>query len=278
MKIDLHIHTRYSDGGKTRRELIDLCKENKLDLIAITDHNNYMVDNTKYDSIKIIRGMEVDTRYKGKIFHMLIYNFDINSKEFKNYKRNNRRYDIKKFREKVKQLEEKYNIKIPEKELNKFIRNNNYFDKTRLNELLVATGFSETPRDAYYQYTNCFEDTKRYNISMKKLFELEKDANAVISLAHPLHYIISMDEMKKIILDLKEKCNLRCIEAINNHQTKEEEKELVKFCKKNNLYISSGSDVHYKFGTVEKKVVGTVAGRSITEKDTTILQIIGDIK
>lgn len=278
MKIDLHMHTRYSDGGKTRIELIDLCRENKIDLISITDHNNFLVDNTKYDDIKIMRGMEVDTRYKDKTFHMLIYNFDLNSKELKKYKRNNRRYEIKNFREIVKQLEEKYNIKIPNKELNKFIRNNNYFDKTRLNELLVETSFSETPKDAYYQYTNCFEDNKRYNISMEKLFELEKDANAVVSLAHPLHYNISMDEMKKIILDLKEKYNLRCVEAINNRQTIEEEKELVKFCKKNNLYISSGSDAHYKFGAIEKKVVGTIAGRNITEKDATIFQIIGDIK
>ena len=105
MKIDLHMHTRYSDGGKTRIELIDLCRENKIDLISITDHNNFLVDDIKYDDIKIMRGMEVDTRYKDKTFHMLIYNFDLNSKELKKYKRNNRRYDIKNFREIVKQLE-----------------------------------------------------------------------------------------------------------------------------------------------------------------------------
>ena len=56
-----------------------------------------------------------------------------------------------------------------------------------------------------------------------------------------------MDEMKKIILDLKEKYNLRCVEAINNRQTIEEEKELVKFCKKNNfITVSKDKEDKYK--------------------------------
>lgn len=40
MRIDLHLHSRYShDGQNTLRELIDRCAECGLDRIALTDHN-----------------------------------------------------------------------------------------------------------------------------------------------------------------------------------------------------------------------------------------------
>lgn len=42
MKIDLHIHTNFSDGQPTYKEVIDKAKELEMDCIAITDHfDNY---------------------------------------------------------------------------------------------------------------------------------------------------------------------------------------------------------------------------------------------
>ncbi|MBP1744896.1 MAG: phosphatase, partial [Firmicutes bacterium] len=38
-KGDFHIHTRYSDGKYSPREVIDFAKKSNLDIIAITDHD-----------------------------------------------------------------------------------------------------------------------------------------------------------------------------------------------------------------------------------------------
>lgn len=37
--VDLHMHTVYSDGDKTVKEVLSLCEAKKLEYISITDHN-----------------------------------------------------------------------------------------------------------------------------------------------------------------------------------------------------------------------------------------------
>ncbi|MBN2222893.1 MAG: PHP domain-containing protein, partial [Vallitaleaceae bacterium] len=39
MKADLHLHTHYSDGSDTPREIFRLARKNEVRLISITDHD-----------------------------------------------------------------------------------------------------------------------------------------------------------------------------------------------------------------------------------------------
>ena len=42
MKIDLHVHTIYSDGEKTPLEILEMCNKNNISTVAITDHGNIL--------------------------------------------------------------------------------------------------------------------------------------------------------------------------------------------------------------------------------------------
>lgn len=278
MNVDFHIHTRYSDGGKTPEEIIELCKANNIGYISITDHNTFCFYDKNKNSdyrLKIIRGMEVEVEYQKNItFHMLLYNYDLNSKLLKEYYNKNRRYEIYHFNQKVKECEKKFNIKIDKNIKRRFIRNNNYFDRVRLNNLLVECNFVKNPVDAYNIYTKNIKEDKRFKISINDFFKLEKDSNGIASLAHPLKYNMSLKEIEKTILELKRKYNLRVVEAINNRQTLDDEKELIKFCKNNGIYISCGSDCHYKFGEIHNKNVGIILNRRIDEKEVTFLELV----
>ena len=277
MNVDFHIHTRYSDGGKSIDEIVDLCKMNNITYISITDHNTYHIyEENKDYGIKILKGMEVDVLYKDITLHMLLYNFDLKSKLLKDFYDKNRAYEIYHFNEKIKICEELFNIKIDEKIKNRFIDNNNYFDRVRLNNLLVECGLANDPEEAFYKYTKEIEENIRYKMNIDDFFELEKDSKAVASLAHPLRYNMSLKEIEDIILELKNKYNLRVVEAINNRQTIDDEKELIKFCNDNNLYISCGSDSHYKIGEVNNKNVGIILGRKVDEKEATFLELFMD--
>ena len=277
MNVDFHIHTRYSDGGKSIDEIVDLCKMNNITYISITDHNTYHIyEENKDYGIKILKGMEVDVLYKDITLHMLLYNFDLKSKLLKDFYDKNRAYEIYHFNEKIKICEELFNIKTDENIKNRFIDNNNYFDRVRLNNLLVECGLANDPEEAFYKYTKEIEENKRYKMNIDDFFELEKDSKAVASLAHPLRYNMSLKEIEDIILELKNKYNLRVVEAINNRQTIDDEKELIKFCNDNNLYISCGSDSHYKIGEVNNKNVGIILGRKVDEKEATFLELFMD--
>ena len=205
---------------------------------------------------------------------MLLYNFDFNSKLLKKYYKKNRQHEIYLFNKNIKYLEKKYNILIDKNIKRNFIRNNNYFDRVRLNNFLVDLGLCNNPKEAFNKYTKELKRTKRMSITMEELFMLANDSNGIVSLAHPLKYNISFEKMKEIILELKNTYNLKVIEAINNHQTLDEEKELIKFCKENGLLISAGSDAHYKLGMPADKVVGKVLGRNINECELTFLILL----
>ena len=278
MNVDFHIHTSYSDGGKTPKEIIELCKKSNIGYISITDHNTFRFHKENVDKdyrLKIIRGMEVEVEYdKNTTLHILLYNYDLNSKLLKQYYKKNRAYEIYHFNKKVKLCEKLFNIKIGKNIKRRFIRNNNYFDRVRLNNLLTECKFAKDPESAFYKYTKDIKETKRYKINIKDFFELEKDSKGIASLAHPLRYKMNLKEIEDVILNLKKKYNLRVVEAINNRQTLEEERELIKFCKDNKLYISCGSDSHYKIGETSDKNIGIVLNRKIDEKEATFLELL----
>ncbi len=80
-KIDLHVHTKFSDGLMSPKEVLDLAKENDVAVLSITDHDtldgyrNALKYIDDYD-ITLIPGVEVSSSYKGKDVHILGYNID----------------------------------------------------------------------------------------------------------------------------------------------------------------------------------------------------------
>ena len=52
MKIDLHIHTTYSDGAFSPEQVVDTALECNLDVIALTDHDNILSHKIANDYVK----------------------------------------------------------------------------------------------------------------------------------------------------------------------------------------------------------------------------------
>lgn len=83
MLADLHMHTTFSDGVNTPEELVREAEKAHLCAMAITDHDNTLafdeakkVIDAHQDRIHLIRGVEMDTDYKGKDVHILGFHFD----------------------------------------------------------------------------------------------------------------------------------------------------------------------------------------------------------
>lgn len=88
MRLNLHIHTKFSDGKNTLDEILKLVDQEKLDFFSITDHDNldscFMINDERH-----ICGIEItsyfDKEYlkdRNLTFHILAYGFDLN--EMKN--------------------------------------------------------------------------------------------------------------------------------------------------------------------------------------------------
>ena len=82
-KINLHIHSNYSDGSADFDELIEQAKKLNMKYISITDHNTLEgYKNSKYKNDEIlIKGVEFDCFYKMSLLHILGYGIDIENEE-----------------------------------------------------------------------------------------------------------------------------------------------------------------------------------------------------
>jgi hypothetical protein len=79
MKIDMHIHSKYSPDSKTEpSEIIKVAKKKRLEAIAITDHNTAkgwedFIELGKKSGIKIILGEEIMIRDDQGFYEILGY-------------------------------------------------------------------------------------------------------------------------------------------------------------------------------------------------------------
>ena len=88
MKVDLHIHTSYSDGAFSPEKIVDTALDVGLEAIAITDHDT--VDGVEEAlaageklGMPVVPGIELSTEYRGCEVHVVgLYvdhgSFDLN--------------------------------------------------------------------------------------------------------------------------------------------------------------------------------------------------------
>ena len=82
-KVNLHIHSNFSDGEYGFDELILQAKKLNMKYISITDHNcikGYKTSKYKNDPI-LIKGVEFDCFYKMSLLHILGYGIDVENPE-----------------------------------------------------------------------------------------------------------------------------------------------------------------------------------------------------
>lgn len=78
MRIDLHTHSRVSDGTDSPAELVRAAKAAGLDVVALTDHDTSAgwaeaVAEARRVGISLVRGMEISTLHHGRGVHLLAY-------------------------------------------------------------------------------------------------------------------------------------------------------------------------------------------------------------
>lgn len=78
MRIDLHTHSRVSDGTAAPRELVRAAAEQGVDVLALTDHDttagwDEAVAAAHDFGVSLVRGIEVSTRFRDSSVHLLAY-------------------------------------------------------------------------------------------------------------------------------------------------------------------------------------------------------------
>lgn len=251
MKLDLHIHTIYSDGALTVEENVRRAKNALLDGIAITDHDNIdswlEIDSNSYD-IEVIKGVELSTYHKGDSVHVLGYYLN-NGGDYSELEKILR--EISKARmirlKKIIKLLEKFNIYVTKEDILKEA------DGVVARPHIAQAIMKKYPERGYTK--DCLfrdylgNDAPCYvainNFSTKEGVELLKRNNCLVVIAHPL-YINRFNYQE--LLDL----GIEGLEAFYKYNA-DVKNDALNFALENSLIVTGGSDYH---GTVTGNMIG----------------------
>ncbi len=266
-RIDLHIHTTMSDGGLTPKEIIDEAYKNDVSVIAISDHDTIeayseeLISYAKSKNIQIISAVEISTKNNKAGIHVLGYNIDLNSKIFREklYKIRNARHEY--LHNVTKKLQE-IGYYLNERELDKIdavtkahialdVINNEQ------NKKLLLKDFGHIPNKGEFIETimneNCPAYVKKETVTLKEAAEIIREANGKVVLAHPVAYKhednFTDEDILNIVKDMKPdgiEANYLYVDSNNNIINEAERWN--NFARKNDLFVTVGSDFHNKDG------------------------------
>ncbi len=262
--IDIHVHTIYSDGDKTVEEVLKMCEERKLEYISITDHDtckqyeDMALKDNKIFSGKIIKGSELHAVFQNKNIEILAYNINptiINEWCEKYYSEDKLKEQQEIFRKRLFEICDKHGLiydksRIREpKEASEYVEWPIYEEMMRHKENHTILGeFAESfnvffrkgltnPESSYFM--NHVEFRPKY----KEVIDIIHKAGGKAFLAHPFEYMF--EDTIGFINDLRQESELDGIECFHPSSSDANKKDvLVEYARKNNLYMSGGSDYH----------------------------------
>lgn len=281
--IDMHTHTKYSDGELTPDELILKAQKEGIKTIAITDHDTLLgVQNINIDleneEIEVIKGIEISIKVPVGRMHILGYDININDDKL-NQKiielHNNSIYSMIGL---ICQLKKDYNITFETEEILEILNRQSNIGRPDLAKLLIKHNYVNSTQEAFEKYLiEAYEKCQqvRKGISSKEGIELIKQANGLAVLAHPVTLKKKPEELDILIEQLVSE-GLDGIEVYHSEHTEEQMKQYLELAQKYNLLISAGSDYH---GPTVKPTVKLGLGKeNIKVKQLTLLDKINSRK
>lgn len=248
MKIDLHIHTTYSDGTFSPEMVIDTALECGLDVIALTDHDNILSHKAAYDyvqkndlKIEIIPGVEINTIYKGYEVHILGYFMDTNNADFQNLMKTQQEARVKQTNEIIELLNKKAGIRIKFEDIKSLVAEGGSIGRPHIARAITIAGGVNNVMEAYAKYINDSSNVyvQRKTVSPHEACEIIYEAGGIPVFAHPIDVEIS-DELAKELISY----GLRGIEAYHRKHSPAVVEHYSSLAEKYGLIITGGSDFH----------------------------------
>ena len=272
MLVDLHMHSYYSDGSFSPREVVELAKQKGLGFISITDHNTIEAHEAfelacQERGMKYVLGIELDWVVGERSVHLLAYDLKVNE-EFAAI--------IKKSRHQLDQMGVDL-IKIMEKEYDhiSLADYEGYTYDRRLGgfkgiHYLHDRGFTENVMDGLKSYRDYEVFYSNYDFpTVEEAIKHIHTCGGKAVLAHPGKYYRN-STMEEVVTDFEKllASEIDGIECYYPIHSEELTACCVNFCEEHDLMITVGCDCH---GEMSKKENEYVMG--CIHKDETELKL-----
>ena len=248
MKIDLHIHTTYSDGMLSPEQIVDTAVDCGLDVIALTDHDNVLsykvacdyLENKKIN-LEIIPGVEINTIYKGFEVHILGYFMDEKNSDFIEMLKFQQKARIEQTHQIIKLLAKKQGLKIRFEDIQKLVAPLGSIGRPHIARAITNSGGTVNVMDAYAKFINNNSDVyvERKTVSPHDAVEVISEAGGIPVFAHPIDVDIADDLTCELV-----SYGLRGIEAYHRKHSPAAVEHFSTLAEKYGLIVTGGSDFH----------------------------------
>lgn len=277
-KADLHLHSNYSDGSDSPKELVEKVKKHELSAFALTDHDTIAgcIEIKKYlpKDIKFIAGTELTCIADTVKCHILGYNCNPKNETLNQLILKGKQLRRQKLDKRIQYLSDIWNVNLTQDELD-WLYSRNSVVKIHIGNILVNRGLADNNIDAMKKYLDgCQTGNTRFD-GAEGIQTIEASGGIPVW-AHPLggegEKHLSPDEFYKKF-DIMKSFGIKGLECYYSRYNLDEIKFLVDFASKNNMLISGGSDYHGRNKTVKFGQLNTDNTEIPIEKLTILSEI-----
>lgn len=254
MAIDLHTHSVYSDGSDKPEEIIEKAAALGLHAVALTDHDT--TDGiAKFKAageawgIQAISGIELSCRYMERDIHVLGYGVPAGNPEWE---------------ERLKQIRDERNLRnrmmlerlrelgypLEEEEVRRYAAGQ-VVSRVHFAKALSARGYVKDTEEAFQNLigNSGAAYIPRQCLSMEEGVEFLVETGSRVSLAHPMLYRLTQEQIFLLLQKMKERGAVG-VEVIHSRCREEESRSLMQMADRLGLGYTGGSDYHgiYKPG------------------------------
>ena len=278
MLIDLHIHSKHSDGALSVEEIVKEAKRRNIGFMAITDHDSIecqpaAIEAAAKAGIRYVSGVELNVTFSHPLYRQgkpisldfLGYQFNVDDEALNAKLKQMARYR----EERAAKILSNLNAEFEKEGIAKLTRRD--FDEIQASvdgvlgrphiaDYLVRKGIVQSRQEAFDRYlVKC--DVPKYPLYLEEASKLVRAAGGKIVLAHPndphgtslVTLTTSLHEQTQIIKErmLPHIDGVECWHIRNDAETTA---HYLRFAKEHGLIVTGGSDCHQKpivMGTVK---------------------------
>lgn len=247
-RIDLHLHTRYSDGSLTPAEVVDLAHQAGVTALAITDHDivdgiSRAIEAATKLGIEVIPGVELSSRFNQQELHVLGYFFDWRDSTFRDHLAQQRRSRHVRNPQTIERLNA-LGLELSEEEV-KAKAGSDSIGRPHVAQVLVDKGYVQDTREAFDRYLK--EGAPAYVPRMlsdtRDVIAWIRNAGGVPVLAHPTWTRCQGEPLYRLCACLKD-AGLLGLEVFYSSHTRQQTSRYLELAKRLDLLVTGGSDFH----------------------------------
>lgn len=261
--IDLHTHSKESDGSDMPRQIPELAALAQCSAVSLTDHDtlagiNQARGRANELGVEFVPGCEVSCLFKKISAHVLVYFVEDSDGPFQDELVSLRQHRVERNREMTQRLKE-FGLPITYEAVVFEAAGEESVGRPHFAKVLVRNGAASTISDAFDQWLGVGRPgyIQKDRLSPSQVADLARSSGGVAVLAHPLTLQLKRDELNSAVAELAE-CGFAGIEAIYSRYSPEERTGLIELARRHDLVATGGSDYH---GSIKPDIaVGTGAG------------------